>query len=275
MIEDRKPSPALGRSVRRIAGAAVGLVALLALSGAAQAAEVHVMISGGFTAAYQSLVPGFEKATGNKTSVAFGASMGTTPTAIPIRLARGEPDDVVIMVGYALDDLIKAGLVVPGSKVELGVAHTVLAVKAGAPKPDISTVDALKHTLLTAKSIGYSDSASGVYLSKELFPKLGVADQIKGKAKQIDGTPVGLNVASGDVEIGFQQRSEMMTVPGIDIVGPLPPGADYAVVYAAGVATNAKEPQAARALIVYLASPAAADMVRKSGMELPGAPAAR
>jgi molybdate transport system substrate-binding protein len=142
-----------------------------------------------------------------------------------------------------------------------------MAVKAGAPKPDISTVDALKRVLLNAKSIGYSDSASGVYLHDELFPKLGIADQIKGKTRKIEADPVGGFVASGQVEIGFQQVSELLPVKGIDIVGELPPGAQRITVFAAGIPRTAVHPDAAKKLIQWLASPAAHPAIERSGLE--------
>ena len=154
-----------------------------------RADEIKVVTSGGFTAAYLELVPEYESATHNKLVTEFGPSMGTTHNAIPIRLERGEAIDVVIMAAPALDDLIKQGKVRAGSRVDLVQSLIGMAVKAGAPKPDISTVDALKRTLLAAKSIAYSDSASGVYLSTELFPKLGIADQIKGKSRKIEADP--------------------------------------------------------------------------------------
>ncbi len=142
-----------------------------------------------------------------------------------------------------------------------------MAVKAGAPKPDISTVEALKRTLLAAKSIAYSDSASGVYLSTELFPKLGIAEQIKGKCKKIEADPVGGVVASGEAEIGFQQISELLPVKGIDIVGELPPGAQRVTVFAAGIPVTSKHPEAAKALIQWLASPAHYTAIEKTGLE--------
>ena len=171
--------------------------------------EIKVVTSGGFTAAYLELVPEYENATHDKLVTEFGPSMGTTYNAIPVRLDRGEAIDVVIMAAPALADLIQQGKVRADSRVDLVESKIAMAVKAGAPRPDISTIDALKRTLLAAKSIGYSDSASGVYLSTELFPKLGIADQIKGKATKIEATPVGESVARGDVEIGFQQISEL------------------------------------------------------------------
>ena len=142
-----------------------------------------------------------------------------------------------------------------------------MAVKAGAPKPDISTVEALKRTLLAAKSIAYSDSASGVYLSTELFPQLGIADQIRGKTRKIEADPVGEAVARGEVEIGFQQISELRPVEGIEIVGPLPPGAQRVTIFAAGIPTTSKHPAEAKALIQWLASPAAYSAIKESGLD--------
>src|SRR5207237_1412891 len=205
--------------------------------------------------------------TGNTVVTAYGPSMGTTQNAIPVRLARGEPVDVLILVGYALGDLIKQGKAVADSRVDLVRSPIGIAVKAGAPKPDISTVDALTRTLKAAKSVAYSDSASGVYVGTELFSRLGIAEEMKGKARQIPATPVGEIVAHGDAEIGFQQISELIPVEGIDIVGPLPDDLQRITVFSAGIATVSKEPEAGRALIKFLASPAARDAIVKSGMD--------
>jgi molybdate transport system substrate-binding protein len=242
-------------------------VALLWLAGAAQAAEVHVMISGGLSAAYNALVPEFEKATGNKVVTAYGPSMGTTVNAIPARLSRGEPADVLILVGYALDDLIKQGKAVSATKVDLVNSKIGVAVKAGSPKPDISSADAVKHALLAAKSVAYSDSASGVYISTEMFDKLGIAAEMKDKGKKIPATPVAEIVAKGEAELGLQQISELKAVSGVDIVGPLPESLQKITVFSAGIATEAKEPEAGKALIKFLASPAARETIIKSGLE--------
>ncbi len=247
--------------------AALTLLCVLFAVPAAPADEIKVVTSGGFTAAYLELVPQYESSTHNKLVTEFGPSMGTTHNAIPIRLERGEAIDVVIMAGPALDDLIKQGKVRAGSRVDLVESYIGMAVKAGAPKPDISTVDALKRTLLAAKSIAYSDSASGVYLSTELFPKLGISDQIKAKSRKIEADPVGGVVATGEFEIGFQQISELRPVKGIDIVGPLPPGAQRVTVFAAGIPASAAHPESARALIEWLASPAAYAAIQRSGLQ--------
>jgi molybdate transport system substrate-binding protein len=240
---------------------------LLLFVGTAGAVEIHVMNSGGFSAAYRALAPEFEGATKNALVTAWGPSMGTTPEAIPNRLARGEPADVVIMVGDALDALIKQGKAVAGSRVDLAGSNIGMVVRAGAPKPDIGSVEAFKRTLLNAKSIAYSDSASGVYLSTVLFARLGIADQISGKSRMIPAEPVGAVVARGDAEIGFQQISELLPVPGIDLVGPLPADLQKVTIFAAGIATGAKQPEAGAQLIKFLASPAAAAAIKKSGLE--------
>jgi molybdate transport system substrate-binding protein len=246
---------------------ALGFATALLLTGTASAAEVRVMISGGLTAAYTALVPEFERLTGNKVLTAFGPSMGTTVNAIPVRLERGEPADVLILVGYALGDLAKQGKVVAGSSVDLVKSPIGIAVKSGAPKPDISSADAVKRALLAAKTIAYSDSASGVYVSTEMFEKLGIADAVKDKAKKIPATPVGEIVAHGDAELGFQQIAELRPVSGIDIVGPLPNDLQKITVFSAGIATGSKEPEAGKALIKFLASPAARDAMIKSGLD--------
>ena len=247
--------------------AALALTCALLAVATVRADEIKVVTSGGFTAAYLELVSDYERATHNKLVTEFGPSMGTTHNAIPIRLERGETIDVVIMAAPALDDLIKQGKVRADSKVDLVQSSIGMAVKAGAPRPDISTVDALKRTLLAAKSIAYSDSASGVYLTTELFPKLGIADQIKSKSKKIEADPVGGVVATGEFEIGFQQMSELRPVKGIDIVGPLPLGAQKVTIFAAGIPSASKNPEAAKALIQWLASPAAYVAIKKSGLE--------
>lgn len=251
----------------RIRGLVFGFVAALALTSAAQAGEVHVMISGGLAAAFKTLAPEFERTTGHKVMVVYGPSMGTTVNAIPMRLDRGEPADVLIMVGYALGDLIDKGKVMSGSRVDLVKSPIGIAVKSGTPHPDISTPDAVKRALLAATSVAYSDSASGVYVSTEMFDKLGIREAMKDKARMIPATPVGEIVAHGDAEIGFQQISELKPVTGIDIVGPLPEPLQKITIFSAGIASSSKQPEAAKALITFLASPAARKPIIDSGLD--------
>ena len=247
-------------------GIAALVVGLLFIAAPVRAGEIKVLTSGAFTAPFLEVVPQFEHASKQKVVTAFGASMGGAPDSIPSRLQRGEPVDVVILAAPALEDLIKQGKVVAGSRVDLVRSRIGIAVRKGAPRPDISSVEALTRTLLQAKSIAYSDSASGTYLSTVLFPRLGISDQIKSKSKRIAGA-VGPVVARGEAEIGFQQISELLPVPGVELVGPLPPEVQRVTVFAAGIATGAKEPDAAGALIKFLASPAAAAAITKSALE--------
>ncbi|WP_285416067.1 substrate-binding domain-containing protein [Pseudomonas sp. efr-133-TYG-5] len=243
------------------------LLAGLAFNALAQAEELRVMTSGGFTAAYKILGPKFAAASGNTLDTSLGPSMGKAPEAIPNRLARGEPADVVIMVGYALDDLIKQGKVDPASRVELADSRIGLVVRQGAPKPDISSVEALKKTLLEAQSVAYSDSASGVYIEQQLFNKLGIEAQLKPKAKMIAKIPVGSVVATGDYQLGFQQVSELLPVPGVSFVAKIPESVQSVTRFAAGIPVGAQHPAEARALLAYLAAPAAQADVQATGLD--------
>jgi molybdate transport system substrate-binding protein len=232
-----------------------------------QAADLHVMSSGGFTAAYKLLGPKFAESTGNMLDTALGPSMGKSPEAIPNRLQRGEPADVVIMVGYALDDLIKQGKVIPNSRVELADSRIGMVVRDGAPKPDIGSEAALKETLLHARSIAYSDSASGVYIERELFTRLGIEEQVKTRAKMIPKIPVASVVATGDYEVGFQQVSELLPVKGAAYVGKIPESMQSVTRFAAGIPVGAQHPKEAKALLDYLASPAVQAEVRSTGLD--------
>ena len=242
-------------------------LALFAFSALAHAEQLNVMTSGGFTAAYKILGPKFAADTGNTLDTQLGPSMGKAPEAIPNRLARGEHADVVIMVGYALDDLIKQGKVDPASRVELADSRIGLVVREGAAKPDISNVDNLKKTLLDAQSVAYSDSASGVYIEQQLFKKLGIEDQLKPKAKMIPKVPVGSVVATGDYQLGFQQVSELLPVPGVSFVAKIPESVQSVTRFAAGIPVNAEHPAEAKALLAYLAAPAAQADVQATGLD--------
>jgi len=246
---------------------AAGLVAASVASAGVHAAELHVMSSGGFTAAYKLLGPRFTAASGNTLDTALGPSMGKSPEAIPNRLERGEPADAVIMVGYALDELIKAGKVVPGSRVELADSRIGVVVRDGAAKPDVESVEGLKETLLQAKSVAYSDSASGVYIERELFKRLGIEEQMKQKAKMIPRIPVASVVASGDYEIGFQQVSELLPVKGATFVGKIPESLQSVTRFAAGIPVGAQHPKEAKALLDYLASPEVQPEVKATGLD--------
>src|SRR5213595_2406101 len=247
----------------------LGLAALV-IAGAASAADVHVMISAGFFGVYSELGPAFERASGHRLVTTRGPSMGDSPEAIPARLARGEAADVVILDGGAADELGKRGLVRADSKVELARSLIGMVVRAGAAKPDISSVEALRSTLLAAKSIAYSDSGSGTYLSTTLFPKLGIADEVAGKSRKVrgppSGEPVARVVARGEAEIGFQQVSELIHVPGVTFVGTIPTEVQPVIFFAGVLTTTARQPEAASALIGFLGSPEAASAISKAGL---------
>jgi molybdate transport system substrate-binding protein len=238
--------------------------------GAASAAEVQVMISAGFYKAYAELVPAFERASGDRVVTTRGPSMGDSPEAIPARLARGETADVLILDGGAAEELGKKGLLRAESKVELARSQIGMVVRAGAAKPDIGSVDAFRKALLAAKSIAYSDSGSGTYLSTTLFKKLGVEDQVAGKSRKVrgppSGEPVAAVVARGEAEIGFQQVSELLNVPGVAFVGAIPGELQPGFSFAGAITNTAREPDAAAALIRFLASPEAAPAISKAGL---------
>lgn len=245
-------------------------VAALLMAGAASAADVHVMISAGYFGVYSELGPAFERASGHHLVTTRGPSMGDSPEAIPTRLARGETADVVIMDGGAADELGKRGLVRADSKIDLARSQIGMVVRAGTAKPDIGSVEALRSTLLAAKSIAYSDSGSGTYLSNTLFPKLGIADQVAGKSRKVrgppSGEPVAAVVARGEAEIGFQQVAELIHVPGISFVGTIPAAVQPPIFFSGALASTVRQPEAARALLRFLASPAAAPVILKAGL---------
>ena len=244
--------------------------AALSVGGAAFAADVHVMISAGFYSVYAELAPAFERTTGHHLVTTRGPSLGDSPEAIPTRLARGEAADVVILDGGSADELAKRGVVQPGSKILLARSQVGMAVRAGAAKPDISSIEAFRKVLLAAKSIAVSDSASGIYLSTTLFAKLGIADQVARKTQKVrgppSGEPVAAVVARGEAEIGFQQVSELINVPGATFVGTIPAELQPDVSFAGALTSTVRQPEAAGALIRFLASPEAAATIRKAGL---------
>lgn len=246
-----------------------GLLAtvLVASGSLAQAAELTVMTSGGFTAAYQRLGPQYAKLSGDTLITVLGPSMGKAPEAIPNRLARGEHADVVIMVGYALDTLIQQGKVDPASRVELADSRIGMVVKSGQSKPAIGTPADLKRTLLAAKSVAYSDSASGVYIEKELFKKLGIAEQLAGKSTMVERIPVASQVAKGNYQLGFQQVAELLPVAGVTYVGKIPESLQSVTRFAAGIPTGAEHPAEAKRLLDYLASPGVQAQVQETGLD--------
>ena len=222
-------------------------------------ANIKVMLSAAFKEAYLELVPPFEHATGHKVE-----NLWVPSVQMMNRLKEGETVDLVILSAAALEDLRKAGIV--SERTDLARSGIGVAVKAGAPRPDISSGAALKRAVLAAKGIAYSTGPSGIYLIK-LFERMGIAEQIKSRVKQVQGVPAGTVAARGEAELAFQQVSELLPVPGIDLVGPLPPDVQEITIFSAGLHAKAPHPDAARALVKHLTAPAAAPVIRKKGME--------
>jgi molybdate transport system substrate-binding protein len=246
--------------------ATAGLLGVLAVLAhvPARAAEIVVLTNLGVVSAVRDLAPAFERASGHKVIVSFEAG-----NAMMQKINANAPADLVTQTPDAIDALIRQGKVV-GDRVDFARAGIGVAVKAGAAKPDISSADAFKRSMLAAKSIAYSRSgASGVYVAK-LMERLGIADQVKDKIKLVDGVPVAELVAKGDIEIGMQQINVILPVAGVDYVGPLPLELQGYVVFAAGILAISKAPDAARAMATFMSAPEAAPLIRKSGMEPAG-----
>jgi molybdate transport system substrate-binding protein len=246
---------------------AMVLLAAGAPRGAA-AAEIKVLTAGAFKQVLLALVPDFEKQTGHKVTVE-----NDTVGALTKRIEGGEAFDLAVLTPAAVNDLSTKGKFVAGSRTNLARVGVGVVVKDGTPKPDISSVEAFKRALLAAKSVAYIDPAaggsSGIYVSG-LLDKLGVAAEVKPKAKLIPGGAVAEHIARGEAELGIHQISEILPVKGITLVGPLPAEIQNYTVYAAGIGANAKEPEAAKALIGALSGAAAADVLKSKGMQAAG-----
>jgi molybdate transport system substrate-binding protein len=239
--------------------AAIGVLLLPAGAGAV---EIKVLSTQAPEQAVRELVPQFEKVSGHTVTTIFTGTLD-----LQKRIAAGETYDLIIMAGPAIDDFIKSGKIVAGSRVDIARSGVGVAVKAGAPKPDISSTPAVTKTLLAARSIGYSTGPSGVYLSG-LFGRLGVADQIRAKLKQTPtGIFVGTLVASGEAEIGFQQVSELSHFPGVDYVGPLPADIQETTVFSSGIPVGSPQAAAAKAWVKFLTAPTAAAAFKSKGLE--------
>jgi molybdate transport system substrate-binding protein len=236
-------------------------------SSLSHAEEVHVITSGGFAEAYRILGPQFEAETGITLVTEYGASSGGARDSIPMRLARGEPADLIILARYALDDLAAGGYVFPGTHTDLVASKIGMSVRDGALHPDISTTAAFIETLLNAESLAYSASASGTYLSTDLFPRMGIWQTIEGKSIRVVSERVGTVVARGDAEIGFQQVSELLPIEGTDYVGELPEDLQLVTLFSAGITTSAQNEAGAWLLLQYLSSQEVAPTIMTTGLD--------
>jgi len=238
------------------------LGAAVMLAGIANAAEIKVIGSPGTREPYTLLVPGFEKATGNKVTTAWGGV-----NAVAKRVADGEVADVVMLPAAQIDDLIKLGKLAADSRVNVATSGIGVAIRAGAPRIDAGSSDGIRKALLAAKTIAYSAGPSGVHMAR-LIAMWGLTDQLKGKiVPPIPDVPIGEMVARGDADIGFQQVSELLPVKGIDYLGPLPLDIQEVTVFSAALHKAAGPTDAARALLKFLTAPEAAAIIRKTGME--------
>jgi molybdate transport system substrate-binding protein len=228
----------------------------------AGAVEITVLSTQATEQAYRELVPQFEKATGHTVKTTFTGTLDAKK-----RIAEGQPFDLLIMSSPDIDAFMTLGTLVKGSRIDLAKSGVGVGVKTGTPKPDISSTEAFKNTLLAAKSIGYSTGPSGVYVI-DLFKRLGIADEVKPKLKQTPtGVFVGTIVANGEVEIGIQQVSEMSHFAGVDFVGALPAGIQKMTIFSSGIAAKGRQPEAAKALVKFITAPSAAEAFKKRGME--------
>lgn len=250
---------------------AVGLFALAACNSTAdrdgQQHSINVVTSGGFAAAYNVLAPQFEAETGIKLNTAYGSSSGGAPDSIPVRLSKGEAIDVIILSKPSLTNLTALGEVDADSRTDLVQSKIGMAVKSGADQPDISSESAFITAVMQAKSIGYSASASGTYLSTKLFPRLGIWDAIEPKSQRILSKRVASVVASGEVEIGFQQISEILPIEGADYVGPIPAGFQKVTTFSAAITQRAVNREHAKKLLAYLSSTEVAETIAATGLQ--------
>lgn len=241
---------------------AVFAVASVIASGTVDAADIKMLASGATKEVIEELIPSFEKSADHKIVATYTGSAN-----IRKRIDGGEVFDLVVLGASDVDSYIKAGKLAAGPRVDLMKSGVGIAVRSHAPKPDVSTSEALKKALLSAKSIGYSTGPSGVYLVG-MFERLAIIDQIKPKMKQVaSGEPVGGMIAKGEAEIGFQQVSELIHFPGIAYLGPLPAELQSITVFSAGINSGATQPEAAKALVKYLTSPIAVPVIKRHGME--------
>lgn len=249
-----------------LAGAGLG-------STLANADTLEVISSGGFYSSMEKLIPIFEKQTGHTVHLSSGSSMGASPTAIPNRLDRGEHFDVVVLAAPELNKLAEKGYVDPNSQSALVNSSIGMAVPKGVPKPDISSAAKFEKVLLNAKHIGYSASASGTHLEKDVFPSFPPVEYkvISGKAEKVVGDRVAKRIAEGQFDIGFQQISEIKPFTGqygqVDLVGPIPAPYQKVTVFAAGIGKNSEHEKVAKELIKFVKSPQATQIIEEQGLE--------
>jgi molybdate transport system substrate-binding protein len=227
---------------------------------------VNILISGGFSSAYEQLLPEFERTSGIKVTTRSGASQGAGPQTIAAQLASGVPADVVILSREGLSDLIAANRIIAGTDVDLARVPLGVTVRAGTPKPDVRSVEAIKQLLLKAKTVAVPGSTSGIWLRTDLFPRLGIVEKINVKTAS-RGARATEMVAKGGADLAIMPVSEILHAAGVDFAGSLPPEIQFTQMFSAAVVAGSREIDGAKRLIEFLASPRASEAIRKSGME--------
>ena len=243
---------------------AIAMVGALLMPVAASA-QVKVIISGGFSGPYEKLLPEFERTSGIKVTTGSGASQGTGPQTIAAQLAAGAVFDVVICSREGLDELIAAKKIMPGTDADVAMAPLGVAVRAGAPKPDVSTVEAFKQLMLKSRTVAVPASTGGIFLMREVFPKLGIADKVNVKATP-RGSGATAMVAAGEADVGVLPVSEILHAKGVDFVGVIADEIQLHQPFAAGIVLGSKEVAGAKKLIAFLTSEKAAPTIKAGGM---------
>src|SRR5712675_1704582 len=242
--------------------AVAGCLGVVLMGSAVNAAEVTVIASTAMREVMDELVPMFERASGHKVAISF-----LSGAVLPVKMKDGAPADVVVTTPATIDDLVAAGKVVANTRVDFVRSGAGVAVRADTPKPDVSTPEAFKNALLAAKTVGYSQGPSGVHFMGVLA-RLGITDQVKAKGVVPPlGSRVGTLIAEGKAEIGVQQITELLQIPGIDFIGPLPKDLQANIVYATATPTSAKDSASASALVKFLSSEPALPVIKKVGLE--------
>jgi molybdate transport system substrate-binding protein len=247
-------------------GALFVLVATLVLWPLAVLAQVKVIISGGFSGPYEKVLPQFERTTGIKVTTGSGASQGSGPQTIGAQLASGAAFDVVILSREGLEDLMKAGRIAAGTDVDLARTPIGVAVRAGAPKPDVSTVEAFKRVLLNARAVAVPSSTSGIFIMNDVLPRLGIADKVNIK-RSPRGAGAPAMVVAGEADIAVLPVSEILHATGVELAGVIAEEIQLNQIFAAAIVAGSQQMEPAKRLIAFLASDAAADAIRKGGME--------
>ena len=237
------------------------------MHGKTESGPLRVITSGAFAAALARLLPVYRDREGGEVDLAFGSSLGAAHDSIPTRLAQGQRYDLYFLARKALDGMTAEGFILEGSGIDLVESHIGAAVRSDDPAPDISTVEAFRETLLRAKSVAHAASASGIYLSTEVFPALGIAEQMQRTARTIYSERVGRVVARGEADLGFQQISELLPIEGVKIIGRLPPEFRRPFLFCAGIDAGSARVEEARRLLRFLASEAAAPVIRETGLD--------